>query len=209
MKTEELALWYFRLNGFFTITNFVLHPSRRGPQRTDADIIGVRFPHRSEFPDAPGGDESEFARQDKSYFVIAEVKRSVCQLNGPWTDSNRENIQAVLRDLGAFPPDDIERVAESLYKNGVFNGAKLYCSLFCMGDEKNPDIATSYPQMPQRTWKEILGFIFDRFQTYHVRKADHDSWDEIGKGLWSAWSGTTRPEFIAKVRQEIGLTTTA
>src|ERR1035438_1103189 len=100
MKPEDVAAWYFRLNGFFTITNFVLHPSRRGPQRTEADIVGIRFPHRAEFPDGPGGDDPEFARcRDKPYFVIAESTISPCKLNGPWTDPGKENIHAVLGDL--------------------------------------------------------------------------------------------------------------
>jgi hypothetical protein len=43
---EKLAYWYFRLNGFMTMESFILHDeSRKGlPQRTDADIYGVRFP---------------------------------------------------------------------------------------------------------------------------------------------------------------------
>jgi len=204
MKAEYLAAWYFRLNGFFAITNFVLHPSRRGSQRTDADIVGVRFPYRSEFPDSPGGDETEFTRfSDKPYFVIAEVKRGLCQLNGPWRDSNSENIQAVLRDLGLFPREQLEAVARSLYTAGVFDGALVYCSLFCAGDKANPELKSSYCHVPQRTWGQILAFIFERFQTYHVRKADHDSWDENGKELWSRWKDTPKDEFIRKLREEI------
>lgn len=33
--------------GFFLIENFVIHPERRGGQRTDADLLAVRFPHRA------------------------------------------------------------------------------------------------------------------------------------------------------------------
>lgn len=41
---ETLAYWYLRLNGFFPLTNFVLH--RRGgiPRSADSDILAVRFP---------------------------------------------------------------------------------------------------------------------------------------------------------------------
>jgi hypothetical protein len=121
MTTEDLATWYFRLNGFFTITNFVVHPSRRGSQRTDADIVGVRFPYRSEFPDGPGGDEPDFTRiENRPYLVIAEVKRGLCRLNGPWTDAARQNIHAVLRNLGPFPQERIEEAALALYGQGVF-----------------------------------------------------------------------------------------
>src|SRR5271157_382211 len=208
MKTEHLAAWYFRLNGFFTITNFVLHPTRRGPRRTDADIMGVRFPYRSEFPDAPGGDEPEFTRiPERPYFVIAEVKRTLCHLNGPWTDETKQNIHAVLRDLGPFPPDRIGEAAESLYEQGVFEHSPFHCSLFCVGDVVNPDVTSRYPRVPQRTWEQILKFLFERFRTYRDRKADHDSWDNVGKELWNSWSGTTEEQFIKKVKEQIGLAT--
>lgn len=48
LDPEKVAYWYFRLNGFFQIENFVVHPARRGSQRTDADLLAVRFPHRAE-----------------------------------------------------------------------------------------------------------------------------------------------------------------
>nr|MBI3611892.1 hypothetical protein [Nitrospirota bacterium] len=209
MKAERLALWYFRLNGFFTITNFVLHPSRRGGQRTDADIVGVRFPYRSEFPDSQGGDETEFTQmRNKPYFVIAEVKRSLCQLNGPWTNQGSENIQSVLNDLGLFPNTEIQAVAESLYTSGRFDDSNIYCSLFCLGDSENAQLLKQYPLVPQRTWKQVLEFIFQRFETYHKKKADHDSWDEIGKDLWRLWEGKTKAEFVSEGRKHIGLSST-
>ena len=48
LDPEKVAYWYFRLNGFLQIENFVVHPERRGGQRTDADLLAVRFPHRAE-----------------------------------------------------------------------------------------------------------------------------------------------------------------
>lgn len=211
MRTEELAAWYFRLNGFFTITNFILHPSRRGPQRTDADIVGVRFPYRSEFPDAPGGDDPEFcSRGDKPYLLIAEVKRGLCLLNGPWTDRTKENINAVLTDLGLFREAAVAIAAESLYDQGFFDCPQYYCSLFCVGDRRNPEITSRYPAVPQRTWEQILYFFFQRFQTYENRKTDHDSWDQVGKKLWNCWTRSKKePEqFTNGVKEQFGLSTT-
>ena len=50
LTPEKIAYWYLRLNGFMTMENLILHnESPRGlPQRTDADIYGVRFPFRKE-----------------------------------------------------------------------------------------------------------------------------------------------------------------
>ena len=48
LDPEKVAYWYLRLNGFLQIENFVVHPERRGGQRTDADLLAVRFPYRAE-----------------------------------------------------------------------------------------------------------------------------------------------------------------
>jgi hypothetical protein len=48
LEPEKVAYWYFRLNGFFQIENIVAHPARQGSQRTDADLLAVRFPFRVE-----------------------------------------------------------------------------------------------------------------------------------------------------------------
>ena len=53
VSAEEAAYWYFRLNGCFRIKNFILHPDpdcdpSHNQARSDADLIGVLFPWRSE-----------------------------------------------------------------------------------------------------------------------------------------------------------------
>ena len=48
LTPERLAYWYFRLNGFLTTENFIVHPDRGPNQRTDADLLAVRFAHRKE-----------------------------------------------------------------------------------------------------------------------------------------------------------------
>jgi hypothetical protein len=70
-----------------------------------------------------------------------------------------------------------------------------------VGDAANPGVLSRYPAVPQRTWEEVLRFIFERFQTYHNRKADHNSWDKVGKGLWDLWRGTTQEQFVQESRK--------
>ncbi|RAV19474.1 hypothetical protein [Paenibacillus contaminans] len=74
---EELAYWYLRLNGFFTINNFVLHHNREG-RTSDADILAVRFPYVYE---EVGGRDEDWDNQlvgrfnkDKIVGLICEVK---------------------------------------------------------------------------------------------------------------------------------------
>ncbi|SHF32168.1 hypothetical protein SAMN02745195_02362 [Thermoanaerobacter uzonensis DSM 18761] len=44
---EELTYWYFRLNGFFLLQNYVLHNIGEERQRgtADADLLAIRFPY--------------------------------------------------------------------------------------------------------------------------------------------------------------------
>lgn len=42
---ETLAYWYLRLNGFFPLSNFVLHRDEETIEHSaDADLLAVRFP---------------------------------------------------------------------------------------------------------------------------------------------------------------------
>src|SRR5256885_2107365 len=41
---EEYVFWYLRLNGFFPITNFVIHKSSQIEYTSDCDVLGVRPP---------------------------------------------------------------------------------------------------------------------------------------------------------------------
>lgn len=61
-KAERLASWYFRLNGFLTTENFIVHPDSGADQRTDADILAVRFAHRAENRLRPMVDDATVVR---------------------------------------------------------------------------------------------------------------------------------------------------
>lgn len=62
LNPESVAHWFFRLNGCATIKNFVVHPDQCGSQRTDVDVLAIRFPHRSELltSDEPMQDHKVF-----------------------------------------------------------------------------------------------------------------------------------------------------
>jgi hypothetical protein len=75
-----------------------------------------------------------------------------------------------------------------------------------VGGRPNPEVTSSYPEVPQRTWDEVLRFVFERFQNYRNQKADHDSWDKAGKQLWNLCRGATREQFVQTVKDHIGLT---
>jgi hypothetical protein len=78
------------------IENFVVHPGRRGGQRTDADLLAVRFPYRAERlfddpTDIMADDEQVWAlSRELIDVVIAEVKTQPA-LHPQWSlDARRE-----------------------------------------------------------------------------------------------------------------------
>ena len=117
LDPERVAYWYLRLNGFLQIENFVVHPERRGSQRTDADLLGVRFRHRAEFAFDHGepmaDDERLFLSPRFDDVVIVEVKTNQpCTLNGPWTKPEAQNVHRVLAAIGCLTRENIPDAAE-------------------------------------------------------------------------------------------------
>ena len=185
-KPEHLAYWYFRLNGFLTIENFVVHQERGGGQRTDADILAVRFRNRKELLEQPMVDDTRVCQCDTfCNVIIAEVKTRECALNGPWTRKEDKNINRVLKAIGCFAPNETDRVAESLYNNGQYVSSCVTCRLFAFGESKGQ------LQIPaeQVIWKEVIDFIVQRFKNYRRQKTDVGQWREDGKKLQEAALG--------------------
>ncbi len=73
---ESLAYWYFRLNGFFPLNNFVLHRQGLGSeQNADADLLAVRFPHVHE---RIGGVEDDWDNDVFNRFNFQHDRQTVC-----------------------------------------------------------------------------------------------------------------------------------
>ena len=203
-KPEVLALWYLRLNGVFTIPNFILHPSRRGSARTDADIAGVRYPFRAEFSDEHGLDDEWFeAHSQKPCAILAEIKTGECAINGPWSSPDAANVNQALADLGWYSQTEIPNAAQHLYQSGVYDGATLLCSLLCIGNSQSATVQERYPMVPQRTWSQIIDWIFDRFDRYRYRKTDHSQWDIAGHVLWDDFQSShgSKSSFVTALRR--------
>jgi hypothetical protein len=202
ITSEQLAYWYLRLNGFLTTQNFIVHPDSGSEQRTDADMLGVRFPYRAELKPNSMVDDVPFTKvADKPFIVMAEVKKSVCNLNGPWKEPQQENLQRVLRAIGAIPEREIETAAEAIYTAGTFSNSAYHLSLACFGESENSDIKKNYPNVPQFLWDTVLAFIYKRFRAYPNQKASHGQWDDPGKNLWnSVREATDESAFKTSVR---------
>jgi hypothetical protein len=208
--TEKVAYWFFRLNGCLTIENFVVHPDSLvhpgsfGGQLTDADILGIRFPHRSEGPPSRPMHDHPQLMCELPLLFIAEVKLRRCELNGPWTRPEAGNMARVLRAVGLHPRTEVEAVAEALYNTGRYRGDQSEARLYALGDEVDPALSRRRPGVYQLTWDEILGFVHDRFTAYRSVKADHQQWGFVGRRLYDLVEDERdRKRFIRRLRARL------
>ena len=184
LSGEKLAYWFFRLNGCFTIENFIVHPDFGGAQRTDADILGVRFPHRREGVE-DGMDDHLSLVSDRLLIFVAEVKMRRCALNGPWTRAPDRNLVRVLRAIGLHPPDVIESIADRIYEDRFYRDDLGEVRLYAVGDQIDPRLKRRHPDVRQLEWGEILTFVHRRFTQYGAVKRDHKQWDPVGLMLFA------------------------
>src|SRR5690606_13900472 len=111
-----------------------------------------------------------------------------CRLNGPWRREEEKKIHRVLRAIGAFTLDKINKISTEIYSEGYYED-EFYClSLFCMGEEENQELKRSFPKVPQVIWDKALDFIFERFTNYYEQKCAHIQWDCEGHYLWDTFT---------------------
>lgn len=210
IKAEKLAYWFFRLNGCFTFENFVVHPDECGSQRTDADIVALRFLHRQELrtSDRPMEDNPLFQSQEKyaSVFFV-EVKKNECDLNGPWRDPKKKNLQRVLNAMGLVHENNVEAASAQLYENYRFNQDNIISIRFAMVG-KTHSSRRDWKDIPQLTWDEILRWMHSRYVDYVVQKADHKQWDGVGTDLYKLATDTYKDnadEFVKHCLRKAGI----
>jgi hypothetical protein len=182
LKPEKVAYWYFRLNGFLQIENFIVHPGRRGGQRTDADLLAVRFPHRRELffdPAQPMQDDTQILAlsPDCIDVFIAEIKTNQpCSLNGPWSNKDHKNVHRVLAAIRCFQEQELSVAASAIYENGAFHDGRVQIRLVAVGRNRCAKLAGQYDEIIQLTWEHMLYFVWKRFYAYRNQKSDVEQW---------------------------------
>ncbi len=204
---DAAAEWFLRLNGFLTVQNFVVHPLRPeegSQQRTDADVLGLRFPKRQEVVGGePLTDHPAFQEAPRPLFVIAEVKTGRCRLNGPWSRPEEENVTNVLRSFGQMSSVSLDTISKALYQDGRFRADDLDARLLCFGSAHSQDLSAGVLQF---TWNEVFGFVFDRYQAFWRAKRQNQQWPPIGRFLWDRSKHQEREAYIGAMLKEFEVT---
>jgi hypothetical protein len=179
---ERLAYWYFRLNGFMCLENFLVHSERGPDNRTDVDLLATRFAYRRENVEFPMKDDPRIARCPTLVnVVLAEVKRRECALNGPWKNRDDANMERVLRAVGCIDDGELLAAASSLYDRGRWANGLVTLRLFSIGECKDPELLNGLDQ--QIVWSEVIEFCIGRFKAYDRQKSDVGQWTEDGERL--------------------------
>lgn len=189
---DKIAYWFFRLNGCFTFENFIVHPDGRGSQKTEIDIIALRFPHRQELrtSDHPMEDYQLFQSQEKyaSVFFV-EFKRNRGSINPAWR--NPQNMQSILNAIGVLDNKDIKTASEALCRDYRFSQKEVSFSFVKVGKT-----CSSNHDIPLLTWDKILRWMYSRYVDYKEQKADHEQWDGVGTDLYELAMEKSEDDFV-------------
>ena len=188
-RAEEVGVFYLRLNGFFTIPNFAIHhDSVRNYMRTEADIVGVRFPLGMEHSvRVRMKDDAVFVdlAGEKRLFVLVEIKAGTCDINGPWAKERREaeeNLTYVIKRLGLVRASLTAPIAVSLFNNFTWENEDTKVVRLCIGSDFNPNV-----QARQILFKKVAVFFRRRFSDHPLKlPGDVDSlrlWGDFGHQL--------------------------
>lgn len=195
-RSEDVAVWYFRLNGFLTIPGFIVHPDeRRLRPHTEADLLGVRFPFsRERLARQEMQDHSLLTGIDnkggRPVFILVEVKADLCNINGPWSEREQANMQRVIRRLGFVDDQSVDAIANDMYNSARWEDDDFVLQYVCVGDRKNDGRQRQFHNLLQIDWGEIAQFLWSRFSDFPEKLPDggpvHEQWPDFGRayGEW-------------------------
>ncbi|WP_425147174.1 hypothetical protein [Deinococcus sp.] len=130
---EKVAYWYFRLNGFFPLANYVLH-AKNGRGSADTDLIAIRMPFATEKVGSSDAiDNNEFSDQgiviSKTCAIICEVKsgRKV-SLSDIKSIKNTERLKDAVGRIGFVDQGCIDEIVGNIIEFGSWQdeGEKFY-----------------------------------------------------------------------------------
>ena len=183
-RAEEVASWYFRLNGFLAIPGFVVHGEVPGRQITEADLLGVRFAHTVErLSGIKMTDErwmQELCDEGHTLVVIVEVKASNCSVNRRWSERSAGAMERAIRRLGFARPDEAETIANAMYDRLHWKGSRYVLQFVSIGSRCNGTNRERYPDLVQLTWDDIAAFLWERFSAFGKKKGVPGQWPEFG-----------------------------
>lgn len=183
---ELLVECYLRLNGYFIVNNFILH-DQHGSQKTEVDLIGVRFPNQIEIIKDDGGrgqnqklenDPKLIGKESIIDIIIAEVKKGEARINRPF--GKEEVLEYILNWIGCLNEKEKIKAIKCLKKKEDFytGNGRIRVRFVCFGEQ-------SKIECKQITLLDALRFIRGRFRKYFDYKTDSKQWNGVMKYVYT------------------------
>ena len=194
-KREQFIKSYLRLNGYFTVDNFIVHaaddPSRISDGQvgnyTETDVLALRLPHSHEKTGAlqiandPILTKLAAGRPD---LLIAEVKSGDANKpNKVWRDGNIPAIEYVVRFFGICADEvEIQEVAKNLASSFQYERDQYRFRYIVFADNANEHYAGK--GVAYITFDHVIGFLVDvRGQCWLQADigvaSSHSQWDRL------------------------------
>lgn len=193
IKTDRLAYWYFRLNGFLGIENFIVHDGlNENNHLTEIDYLGVRFCHRKELYQRNGNYlEDDFQSKlfsynpkDKIYIILSEVKLGEPQINESWYE-NPAALISLFQAIGIISFSRIKKLIVKLQTKGSVSINQFFISFVCVG---NNDVGANvqFGKIPIISWDDVTRFIYKRVRDNQRLKRNMNEWGNVdGRELFN------------------------
>lgn len=117
---EAAAVWYLRLNGFFPLSNYVVHGSSKVRNTAECDVLAVRPPFVYEEIGGTGGDWDPFLTKHvdltRTVGLICEVK------SGDYTPATlfrADVVEYAVGRLGLAPQEAVHQIAQGLQDHSL------------------------------------------------------------------------------------------
>jgi hypothetical protein len=172
---EALAYWYLRLNGFFPITNLVLHRCENLKYNGDCDILALRLPYVFE---EIGGQERDWDRDlisalnnefDRPVGLIVQVKTGDNASREDFEKSFAEDKLAyAIKRIGIVPYRDVQSIICELSSSPMI--VKDNFILAKIGIPESEERVENNSKYITISLEHINSFIIERLEKYSERK---------------------------------------
>lgn len=164
---EELGYWYLRLNGFFPVSNFVVHRTEGVEYRSDVDVLAVRTPYIFEDVGGQHHDWDPFLVEQlefgKQIGLVCEVK------TGQFARADlfpSNSMRTSVGRLGLVPVNRIDELGNALSSAALIRPTEsvVLAKLLISPHELNNANFLS------RTVGQVEDFILNRVRDYSDEK---------------------------------------
>lgn len=165
---EILTSWYLRLNGFFTLDNFVVHRSEDNQHRYDIDVMAVRPPHVFEAVGGQATDWDPFLVDQTRFDAFTAV---ICDVKSGEFDARllfpADRLRAAVQRIGFLPSAEVPAVVEGLEANSRCDlpDGKCITKLFVANRKPVGNLTYLF-----RTIGDIRRFIEERIRRHSEEK---------------------------------------